>query len=40
MFHEILELEFNVKIHCEINVKLVIYEVLWKKNFTVYLFSL
>ena len=24
------------EIHCEINVKLVFYEILWKKNFTVY----
>ena len=23
-------------IHCEINVKLVFHEILWKKNFTVY----
>ena len=29
-------MEFNVKIHCEINVKLVFHEILWKKNFTVY----
>ena len=29
-------MEFNVKIHREINVKLVFYEILWKKNFTVY----
>ena len=25
-------------IHCEINVKLVFHEILWKKNFTVYPF--
>ena len=29
-------MEFNVKIHCEINVKLVFHEILWKKNLTVY----
>ena len=29
-------MEFNIKIHCEINVKLVFHEILWKKNFTVY----
>ena len=28
--------EFNIKIHCEINFKLVFHERLWKKNFTVY----
>ena len=28
-------LEFNVKIHCEINVKLVLHEILWKKIFSV-----
>ena len=27
-------LEFNVKIHCEINVKLVLHEILWKKIFS------
>ena len=39
MFHESLKtvsLEFNVKIRCEINVKLVFHEIFWKKNFTVY----
>ena len=29
-------MEFNVKIHCEINVELVFHEILRKKNFTVY----
>ena len=31
-----VSLEYNVKAHCEINVKLVFHEILWKKNFTVY----
>ena len=31
-----MKLEFDVKIHCEINVKLVFHEILWKKKFTVY----
>ena len=39
MFHEsvkkTVQLEFNVKIHCEIKVKLVFHEILWKKNSTV-----
>ena len=30
-----VHLEFNVKIHCEINVKLVLHEILWKKIFSV-----
>ena len=41
MFHEILKtvwLELNVKIHCEINVKLVFHEIPWEKIFTVYPF--
>ena len=29
-------MEFNVKIHCEINIKLVFHEILGKKNFTGY----
>ena len=29
-------MEFQVKIHCEIKVKLVFHEILRKKNFTVY----
>ena len=29
-------MKFNVRIHCKTNVKLVIHEILWKKNFTVY----
>ena len=38
MYHESIEKQFNIKIHCEINVKLVFHEIqiLWKKNFTVY----
>ena len=28
--------QYNVKIHCEINIKLVFHEMTWKKNFTVY----
>ena len=28
-------MEFNVKIRCEINIKLVFHEILWKKNFSV-----
>ena len=36
IFLESLKKRFNVKIHCEINVKLVIHEILWKENFTVY----
>ena len=36
-FEEVLHwTEFNVKIHCEIDVKLVFHEILWKKNFIVY----
>ena len=39
MFHESLKktfhLEFNVKTHCEINVKLVFHEILRKKIFSV-----
>ena len=31
-----MKLEFDVKIHCEINVKLVFHEILWKKDFTAY----
>ena len=34
---KIVSLEFNVKIHCEINVKLVFHEILWNKNLTLYL---
>ena len=26
-------MEFNAKIHCEINVKLLFHEILWKKKF-------
>ena len=38
MFHESIDKQFNwdFKIHCEINVKLIFHEILWKKNFTVY----
>ena len=35
MFYENLkkvQLEFNVKIHCEISVKLIFHEILWKKK--------
>ena len=37
MFYENLkkvQLEFNVKIHCEISVKLIFHEILWKKKNT------
>ena len=40
MFHEsvkkTVKLKFNLKMHCEINVKLVFHEMQGKKNFTVY----
>ena len=35
MFWKTVYLEFNVKIHYEINNKLVFHELHWKKNFTV-----
>ena len=36
-FEEVLHwTEFNVKIHCEIDVKLVFHAILWNKHFTVY----
>ena len=36
-FAEMFYKNLNVKIHCKTNVKLVFQEILWKKNFTVYL---
>ena len=35
---ETVWLEFIVKIHYEINIKLVSHEISWKKNFKMYLF--
>ena len=36
-FKKTVYLEFNVKMHYGINIKLVFHEILSKKNFTVYL---